>query len=318
MIELLVVIAIIAVLIALLLPAVQQAREAARRTQCKNNLKQHGLALHTYHDTYSKFPAGGGNVDPAWGESYWVALLPYLDQAAIYNRWDFAAGNSAELKANEEIVSGKTLAWLLCPSSPLPPLVQIPNDAWRPNWGAHMVGNYFGVAGANNSSIWSDPGNIPNASLPWAGAGSAIFSDNGLISSKTFKSMSNCTDGMSNTIVIGEISEKLRDSAGGYHEVRPNGNAEGTWFKGNYGGFSGNLMYTTVVVNYPPNAQVVNQVGVYPGGWSAFNAPFTSAHVGGAQVLLGDGAVRFVSNNVHLDTLKHLAAADDRQVIGEF
>ena len=89
LIELLVVIAIIAVLIALLLPAVQQAREAARRTQCKNNLKQIGLALHNYHDTFSQFPSGFGvtarnsSGGERWGHSQWVTLLPYVDQAPL-------------------------------------------------------------------------------------------------------------------------------------------------------------------------------------------------------------------------------------------
>src|SRR5690606_5643888 len=91
LIELLVVIAIIAVLIALLLPAVQQAREAARRTQCKNNLKQLGLALHNYHDVYNSFPMG--TQTPLTGASSWrFALLPYLDQAVVYNQADGGRG----------------------------------------------------------------------------------------------------------------------------------------------------------------------------------------------------------------------------------
>src|SRR5271165_5501646 len=98
LIELLVVIAIIAVLIALLLPAVQQAREAARRTQCKNNLKQMVLAFHNYHDVYLKFPTSGGYVTlnnssgtyngSGWGHNQWVVLLPYLDAANMYNQWN--------------------------------------------------------------------------------------------------------------------------------------------------------------------------------------------------------------------------------------
>src|SRR3954451_15240789 len=88
LIELLVVIAIIAVLIALLLPAVQQAREAARRTQCRNNLKQIGLALHNYHDAHKIFPPGetsNGTDDPLYGHGPGVDILPYIDQATVYN-----------------------------------------------------------------------------------------------------------------------------------------------------------------------------------------------------------------------------------------
>ncbi|MCB1129315.1 MAG: DUF1559 domain-containing protein, partial [Verrucomicrobiae bacterium] len=88
LIELLVVIAIIAILIALLLPAVQQAREAARRTECKNKLKQLGLALHNYHDTFRAFPAAfyrGTTTSPGWG--WGTMILPYIDQAPLYNQW---------------------------------------------------------------------------------------------------------------------------------------------------------------------------------------------------------------------------------------
>src|ERR1700679_1710963 len=99
LIELLVVIAIIAVLIALLLPAVQQARESARRTQCKNNLKQLGLALAHYHDSTQKFPCGASGASGGWGHSFWVPILPYIDQAALYNQWNFNFANDGWLGA---------------------------------------------------------------------------------------------------------------------------------------------------------------------------------------------------------------------------
>lgn len=90
LIELLVVIAIIAILIALLLPAVQQAREAARRTQCKNNLKQIGLALHNYSDVFGSFPIGVNSSFPGgWGVSFWVGLLPYVEQGNVYSQMSF-------------------------------------------------------------------------------------------------------------------------------------------------------------------------------------------------------------------------------------
>ncbi len=129
LIELLVVIAIIAVLIALLLPAVQQAREAARRTQCKNNLKQLGLALHNYESSFGQFPmpavwsvnvTSGSNGDPSYGLAWSMAILPYMDQAALFNSFDFS--RPIWSGANNQALIAKTLPAHICPSTPSIPL----------------------------------------------------------------------------------------------------------------------------------------------------------------------------------------------------
>ena len=149
LIELLVVIAIIAILIALLLPAVQQAREAARRTQCKNNLKQIGLALHNYHDAHNMFPrlafgkANSGN--PSWGDLPWegfgphTMILPYMDQAPAYNRLNFNV--SMSVSPNVE-VSQMALAAFVCPS----------DSPWEPGdstWTGGRGNNYVFCTGPN-------------------------------------------------------------------------------------------------------------------------------------------------------------------------
>jgi len=129
LIELLVVIAIIAVLIALLLPAVQQAREAARRTQCKNNMKQIGLSLHNYESTSNCWPIGSFfpfATVPNWR----LQIFPYFDQAALYNQLDFTqsfAGNASTTNTN--ILAKRVLATYVCPSSPLDPCPNLGNDA---------------------------------------------------------------------------------------------------------------------------------------------------------------------------------------------
>ena len=121
LIELLVVIAIIAVLIALLLPAVQQAREAARRTQCKNNLKQLGLALHNYHDTYNLFPGASfcgttGTSSIAHCHTWIESLFPYFDQAPLFNQINFNVANHQDV--NPTVLNNVKLQALMCPSDP--------------------------------------------------------------------------------------------------------------------------------------------------------------------------------------------------------
>ncbi len=139
LIELLVVIAIIAILIALLLPAVQQAREAARRSTCKNNMKQLGLALHNYHDVFNTFPIGQqpGNTRPNWR----VGILPYMDQAPLYNQLDMVSGDFASpYTAPNDVLAGLIVAVYACPSSPLDPTSTAPgNNGDRGQ--AHHYGN---------------------------------------------------------------------------------------------------------------------------------------------------------------------------------
>jgi prepilin-type N-terminal cleavage/methylation domain-containing protein len=121
LVELLVVIAIIGILIALLLPAVQAAREAARRSQCTNNLKQIGLALQNYHDQNQTFPFGVRAQ--GWGPSFYVGLLPYMEQTALYQKYDMIGSNNGYLAGNSylnSVVANVRLPALKCPSSPLP------------------------------------------------------------------------------------------------------------------------------------------------------------------------------------------------------
>lgn len=165
LIELLVVIAIIAVLIALLLPAVQQAREAARRSQCRNNLKQLGLAMHNYHDTMSTFPPGGigqnlWSADPSSTNSAnracWMQqILPYIDQAPLYNLISpyFDGKNSG----------GNTATWLWPGTKTVIPVLMCPSDPAGPKQNTYTIplgfqGNYVANAGSSHFNL--NNGNI--------------------------------------------------------------------------------------------------------------------------------------------------------------
>ncbi|WP_437225414.1 DUF1559 domain-containing protein [Planctomicrobium sp. SH661] len=311
LIELLVVIAIIAVLIALLLPAVQQAREAARRTQCKNNLKQIGLAHHNYHDTYSGFPIGSRAGAPgSWGESWWVGLLPYLDQAAIANRWDHQVPNSG-FYGNSSLVNGLVLAAARCPSSSLDKYTK---NGW--NDGTPKA-HYAGVAGANPDPLGRT---LVYPEFNWGygelGAWGLLIRD------KSIKSR-DATDGLSNTLLVGEQSDWLIAINGG--QVENNSGGLFGMFIGSVEGPERHHNITTV--RHPPSYRTSGDADpdayfTCPSGGVCrnvgYNNPIQSIHTGGAHVLLGDGSVRFIGNSINMQTYRCLATRDDGQVVGEY
>ena len=212
LIELLVVIAIIAILIALLLPAVQQAREAARRSTCKNNMKQVGLALHNYHDVFTKFPTGSGNTGGAqsnYGLGNWkYRVLPYMDQAVMFNtpsnitwRLSVAAPN-----ANSTLWESFRVPAYHCPSSPQEWTKVSGQCGSHPCWKSETH-DYVGIMGAH-----PDPAGrgYPNARTPLTSYG--YLYNTGLLLGGECKAIRDCTDGTSNTIMVGEQSGNSRDA----------------------------------------------------------------------------------------------------------
>jgi prepilin-type N-terminal cleavage/methylation domain-containing protein len=297
LIELLVVIAIIAVLIALLLPAVQQAREAARRTQCKNNMKQLGLALHNYHDISNSFPMGAINGYDCGGTrmTYAPALFPQMDQANLFNAMNaWLAVNTNGLWAWQPNSTGQNNATkipgLMCPSDPNAGTNQYNNEGSR--------GNYSAVTGGTDCNT-----------VPTTGAfGPGGYSPTGKTSPIT--SMRDFVDGLSNTIMVGEmVVPATNDKRGGIFNACQSNSFISTRYPPNT--TVPDIVQTTVCANsvFTP---CVEQTG------TNLNASSRSMHTGGAHQLLGDGSVRFVSNNIDTLTFNYLGTRAGNEVVGDF
>ncbi len=301
LIELLVVIAIIAVLIALLLPAVQQAREAARRSQCKNNLKQIGLALHNYHDAMSVFPYAAEQTKNQTG---FTMLLPYLDQAPLYNTLNFSAAMG---KWFNNTTSGPTPATatvnldaakvrlnvLLCPS-----------DNGNPTHSDDPT--YYGCMTSGNSykTTYGFVVTSPFTANPPTYWRNEAVGTRGMFGWNSNSQIRDVTDGTSNTVAVSETTLAVS-----------NGTAP-PWSCTDWVGGSG------ISFSYaPPNtwwlAPYGNPAPGIPGRLQSW-AFAGSTHVGGLHVLMGDGGVRFLSQNINNTTFVQLSQIADGQVIGEF
>jgi prepilin-type N-terminal cleavage/methylation domain-containing protein len=334
LIELLVVIAIIAILIALLLPAVQQAREAARRTQCKNNLKQMGLALHNYHDTYLMFPPGAlASSVGGWGASWYMRILPYIDQAPVYTQLTFSgahygwawndATNSPSGVQNGLVLSQTSMAFAICPSSPLKP---------KRDSGGFIIpdAQYMGIMGATNGFGFTNPPSrigTMAASCCDAQAQAGIITAGGLLLNHYPKAIHDASDGTSNTMLVGEASNWGRDAAGNPYQWNViHGIIMGT--PQLYGvedcpGACFDRVFNLTTVRYPPNSPAYYD-GTAANPWPGIsdnygiNNPLSSPHTGGIHGLLADGTVRFFSNNINMLTLNRICTRDDNGAIGDF
>jgi prepilin-type N-terminal cleavage/methylation domain-containing protein len=300
LVELLVVLAIIGVLVSLLLPAVQAAREAARRLQCRNNLKQIGLALHHYHDIVQSFPPGWmarstPDVDAGFGERWaWkVFILPQLEQTPLYDSLNVRDGGQP-IPLADDPRSQTILSVFLCPSDP----GEFTNISYPdPNGNFYPKSNYPGVFG-RGEAILDDP-----------------KSQNGIFGKNSRVRIADIRDGTSNTFAVGE------------RDLRSRG-------QGLFGSLGDPFRHAAVWIRAMPRpGSIIGTTGMYgrsvtgvctdvPGSTRVLNGPssraFGSAHAGGAFFLLADGSVRFVGESIDLVTYGRLAHKSDGEIAGDW
>jgi prepilin-type N-terminal cleavage/methylation domain-containing protein len=294
LIELLVVIAIIAILVALLLPAVQQAREAARRSQCNANLKQIGVAMHNYHDVHGRFPYGYYHSDSYHGRDTWMQqLMPYYDQAPAYDA--YSSSNVRWVMDTPKEIKDLRIPVLMCPSDPS-------SGGFGGGGGARAGGNGFQgnyVLCAGNTLMTRNSTTL-----------------NGIACQNSSIQFKDVTDGTSVTLMAGE-SILRGGNTGGW------GGAGGYWGGANHGAYGFTSLET-------PNTTVADQVyscksTTWPGapctsilGGSALRNFTRSYHVGGTHVAMVDGATRFISENISVDVWRAAGSRAGDEVFSDF
>ncbi len=306
LVELLVVIAIIGILIALLLPAVQAAREAARRAQCTNNLKQAGLAIHNYHDTYKTMPVGAYNC---CNGTWMVALLPYVEQGALFGLW--APMEVYSSTANKRVTT-KRLSAFTCPSDTEvahSTIAYITSHNYVANFG--NTGYVYDAGSTRAMKVVLDLNGVLFRGAPFTMSRAPNYAP----LDKETTGFAEVDDGLSNTLLFSETKQGkfvVKADLRGF-----------TWW--------GNACWFFTYL--PPNTSqpdVMEHVNWCDPSWPnpPCVAPHTTAmpitmaarsdHPGGVNAALCDGSVRFISNTINIDTYRGLATTRGREALADY
>jgi prepilin-type N-terminal cleavage/methylation domain-containing protein len=328
LVELLVVIAIIGVLVALLLPAIQAAREAARRAQCQNNLKQIGLAFAMHHDSQKFFPSGGwgfnfvGDPDEGFGASQpggWAfSVLPYMEQGALHDlgkglKVTNGATNTQKKVTNTEMVQ-KPVPTFMCPSRGRSPVAATCCGPANVNYTTGMPMakmDYAANFGDANHCTATCPCVVSlNAQVPGNIVVGRTFTDwpsaeriTGIVFVRSEVTIAQISDGTSNTYAVGE---KFVDPLG-YEGAEDAGN--------DWSMYSGTQDDTVRTTHYDPAANQINTPLQDNGQVNAGNNRFGSVHVAGCHMAMCDGSVHFISYDISPETHRRLGNRDDSQAV---
>jgi prepilin-type N-terminal cleavage/methylation domain-containing protein len=319
LVELLVVIAIIGVLVALLLPAVQMARESARRMKCGNNLKQMGLALHNYHDRSGTFPMGTFGV---FMHSWQLAILPEVEQANMMDKVVFATvalrGSGAPEGPNATLLNRWPAAYNWCPSTNTNRFSHLAG----PKGEVFATSSYNGISGATISP--TNPAD-PTGDNRCVAGGQGYACANGVLVPNRSVRMAVITDGTSNQLMVGESSAFGVSASGAPVEIR--GSSEwGCWIgcgaaagppePGGTYGWSSPWCRNITTIRYPVNTRT-ELLGAGGNHHDGTNNSLQSYHPGGVQSLRADGSVHQLSQNTDITVLRNLSVRDDGTPIAD-
>ena len=313
LVELLVVVTIIGILVTLLMPAVQAAREASRRARCQNNLRQLGLALLNFEQVNSQLPIGSraqmipGFSLGSFGSSWWIDILPHIEQVEVFSRFDTKSINNGFALANvknAQLADGLEIDLMFCPSSPLEHFEFVGSIRMA-------IPAYVGVAGAGNDENFHE--SRVNVCCETLRKGE--ISGGGVLIPNTPVKLQEVTDGVAYTLALGETSDVAYNALGQARRVE--GGYQLGWIAGtNVLGTPPNYAqphdaYNITTVLYPPNETNYELAGIDRDHGP--NNPFISPHPDGVHALILGGSVVFLQNEMSLKILKHSATRDDGQ-----